>query len=157
SSGTSVDLRGVRFADAMHGLAVGDAGTVLVTSDAGAHWNAARVEGAERVDLRAAAVAANVGVWLAAGSDGTVVRAVDGGASWSSLVVDGATNLRGLASDAEGTTVLAVDDAGSIWSSVDVGAHFTREASLATSLDAVALDDDGGPALAVGAGGTVAT
>jgi photosystem II stability/assembly factor-like uncharacterized protein len=101
-------------------------------------------------------VAPSVGVWLAVGSN-VVLRSVDGGASWSLFLIEEAASLRGVASDAEGTTVLAVDDAGAIWSSADAGEHFARETTLAVPLDAVAIDDAGGPALAVGARGTLAT
>jgi hypothetical protein len=50
--------------------------------------------------------------------------------------------------------VLVVDDAGAIWSSGDMGKTFARDVVAPAPLDAVSIDDDGGPAIAVGAHGT---
>lgn len=69
-SGTATDLDGVAFADHAHGVAVGDTGTLLTTSDEGRTWVAAP----PRTPHRLSAVAlpdANDG--YAVGDGGTVV------------------------------------------------------------------------------------
>ena len=151
TSGVAVDLHGVRFGDAMHGVAVGDGGTLLVTSDAGAHW--ARVD-VTTVDLHAATVAWGAGLFFAVGANGTLLRSADG-THFDAATIDGASNLRGIAADVSAHVVIAVDDAGAIFSSTDLGKTFVRDLVAPAPLDAVAMADDGGPAVAVGAHGTV--
>jgi hypothetical protein len=107
------------------------------------------------VDLHAASIAWSAGVWMAVGQSGTVARSIDRGSSWSMEHIDGASDLRGIASDDGAHVMLAVDAAGNIWSSNDAGTHFSREAIAPSALDAISIDDDGGPALAVGASGMV--
>jgi photosystem II stability/assembly factor-like uncharacterized protein len=51
--------------------------------------------------------------------------------------------------------VIVVDDAGAIFSSTDKGKTFALDVVAPAPLDAVSIDDDGGPAIAVGARGTV--
>lgn len=93
TSSTSNPLRGVFFqADGRHGVAVGDAGTVVVTANAGATWM-------QRTSGTSAALHA---VWFthadtgwAVGNAGTVLRSTNGGASWArQLNVAASENLR---------------------------------------------------------------
>jgi photosystem II stability/assembly factor-like uncharacterized protein len=155
TSGTSADLHAVGFGDAMHGVAVGDGGTMIVTSDAGAHWTSVKSV-TTTIDLHAATIAWAAGVWIAGGSGGTLARSIDDGSTWSIARIEGASDLRGVASDASAHVVLAVDASGVIWSSADAGVHFHREAQATTPLDAISIDDDAaGLAIATGGSGVV--
>lgn len=149
SSGVTSDLHAVRFADANRGFAVGDGGTTITTSDGGLHWT---VASATTIDLRSAALSSDS--WLAVGANGTVLRSIDGGRTWSTSKIEGAANLRGVDVDAGGHVVLAVDDAGAIWSSTD-GVSFVRESVAPSPLESVAVDPGGGSAVAAGARGTI--
>ncbi|MGH7269576.1 MAG: WD40/YVTN/BNR-like repeat-containing protein, partial [Polyangiaceae bacterium] len=96
--------------------------------------------------------AADARVMLAVWDGGVVLHSWDDGASWELSMIPGAADLRGVAMDPEALRVLAVDASGSVWSSSDAGAHFTREASAKVSLNAVAMADGGELAIAVGDG-----
>jgi photosystem II stability/assembly factor-like uncharacterized protein len=80
NSGTVLDLNGIYFgADGREGVAVGEAGTLLATSDAGATW-APRTSGTT-ADLHSVwFTSADVG-W-AAGSGGALMKTVNGGTTW---------------------------------------------------------------------------
>jgi photosystem II stability/assembly factor-like uncharacterized protein len=84
-SGVAVRLRGISAVDAKVAWASGREGTVLRTIDGGAHWQAMRVPGAEKLDFRDvegfsadSAVVLSIG----AGADSRVYRTDDGGRSW---------------------------------------------------------------------------
>lgn len=72
-------LRDVAFADALHGWAVGDNGTVLATVDGGNSWtpqDASTAAGLWTVEALSSTTA-----WIA-GTTGFVARTTDGGATW---------------------------------------------------------------------------
>jgi photosystem II stability/assembly factor-like uncharacterized protein len=73
-------LRGIDFVDLDHGWAVGDGGTVLATSDGGAHWTS-QVSGTtgslQSVDF------ADVDNGWAVGDQGEIIATSDGGAHWA--------------------------------------------------------------------------
>ncbi len=78
-SGVTSTLRDVVFASATEGVAVGDGGAVLHTSD-GATWTPTLgVEG----DLLSVAYAK--GTYWATGAEGKLLRSIDGGVSWVAL------------------------------------------------------------------------
>jgi photosystem II stability/assembly factor-like uncharacterized protein len=84
-SGVAVRLRGISAVDANVAWASGREGTVLRTIDGGAHWQAMRVPGAEKLDFRDvegfdadSAVVLSIGP----GADSRVYRTDDGGRSW---------------------------------------------------------------------------
>ena len=69
----------IRFADALHGVAVGPAGVAIVTSDGGATW-APRPTGVGSGLRRVAFIDATTAV--AVGENGAIVRSTDRGQSW---------------------------------------------------------------------------
>lgn len=82
ASGTTASLHGVFFIGST-GWAVGDAGTIVRTTDAGAHWS--------RVTATGTSFSLN-GVWFtslsegwAVGQSGTVLRSTNGGVTWARL------------------------------------------------------------------------
>ena len=70
----------IRFADAMHGVAVGPSGVAIVSSDGGASW-APRPTGVASGLRRVTFIDATTAV--AVGENGAVVRSTDRGQSWS--------------------------------------------------------------------------
>jgi photosystem II stability/assembly factor-like uncharacterized protein len=80
SSGTSAELNGVHFIDAMNGWIAGAEATVLKTTDGGAHWTAVQVDSSAHFsDVWFTDV--NNG-WLVAGN-GKRYHTSDGGQTWT--------------------------------------------------------------------------
>ena len=150
TSNTTAHLRGVAFADATHGIAVGSAGTIL-TSD-GSSWTV-RASGVT-VDLHAVAIIkkSNDYYGLAVGANGTILRSSNGGASWTSAT-HGTAEWRGawLIDDKSGFVVGSGGKAA--YMSNSAWANSTMPANLTADLEAVTLAE--GAAIAVGRLGTV--
>ena len=85
TSVTGNRLNAVAFVDASHGWAVGDAGTVVLSVDGGAHWQVAMRQ--TRASLLSVAFRDALLGWVMA-DDGSVLRTTDGGRSWQSTMVD---------------------------------------------------------------------
>jgi photosystem II stability/assembly factor-like uncharacterized protein len=143
----------VRFGSATLGVLAGDGGTLAVTNDGGAHWNAA--SSGTGVTLRGATVAAGAGVLVVVGDQGTMLRSADGGSTWQRVFGLGTANLHGVASDTTASLVLVVDDTGGLWMSADGARTFASEGNAGMRLDAVAMSDDASHAVAVGSLGAV--
>ena len=124
-SGTRSYLNGVFFQDARRGWIVGARGTILHTTDGGAHWH--MVPSGLASDLEAIVfVGPKDGV--AVGDGGVVLRTEDGGASWAAVgsgthetlmsvsFVDGRN---GWAAGNHGT-VLKTQDGGLSWKTLSV-------------------------------------
>jgi photosystem II stability/assembly factor-like uncharacterized protein len=151
-----VPLRAIRFHDLANGIVAGDDGALAVTKDGGATWQAIAPEVAGR-GLNGLAGTTFAGTtMIAVGQHGLVLRSVDGGVTWSGRNLD-AGDFTAVASDAEGHEVFATDATGAIWASSDQGASFAAVYRTAdgASLRGVAMADEGGRAMAVGAHGTV--
>jgi len=73
------DLYSVSFTDANTGTAVGDYGTILRTTDGGAHWVAQWASTRKKLNC-VAFHDANTG--LAVGEGGVILKTTDGGATW---------------------------------------------------------------------------
>lgn len=114
SSGTTKALRGVAFADATHGWAVGDDATMKRTTDGGVTWTSQTVQylpnasiSATRILAIAFADALN---GMAVGTYQQVWRTSDGGATWTRAQIPldtGGAELRGI-SFADGSAVPVV-------------------------------------------------
>jgi len=131
-------------------LIVGEAGTILVSSDAGAHWTS--VPSPYKGSLFGAVVAADGSV-IAFGLRGKIFRSADGGASWSAVehasqaTLMGGTRLRG------GEIVLA-GAAGIVLESLDQGRTFAPLASSESArIYSSALDGAPGRVLVFGDAG----
>ena len=115
-SGVTEHLRDVAVLDAETAWVVGDAGTVLATTDGGVTWRSQNSGTSD--DLHSAAfIDADNG--LAAGANGTILRTADGGASWST--VDSGTSERLLSVAYFGTKAMAVGESGAVAQSDDAG------------------------------------
>ena len=73
-------LKGVAFVDATHGWAVGDAGTILATSDGGGTWTAQYA--GTTADLYGVCFHDASDGW-AVGTGGTILTTSDSGAHWT--------------------------------------------------------------------------
>lgn len=131
---TGNTLRSASFGSDTTGWTVGDAGTILVSSDGGATWTP-QGSGTTADLYRVVAVSPTV-AW-ASGAVGTVLRTEDGGATWRTLAVPTGADLRGLAA-ASATTAWVVGTGGAILGTSDGGATWARAASP-TSVDLFAL------------------
>ena len=78
-SGTSAWLRSVFFIDHDIGIAVGDSGTILRTTNGGATW-VARTSGTTE-DLHAVSFA-DPDTGIAVGDEAAILRTTDGGRTW---------------------------------------------------------------------------
>jgi photosystem II stability/assembly factor-like uncharacterized protein len=84
ASGTAVELRGLSAISPNVVWASGQRGTVLRTTDGGAHWTRRVVPAAELLDLRAIdATSPNTAFAMSIGDSSRIFRTTDGGATWS--------------------------------------------------------------------------
>ena len=81
-SGTESFLYGVSFTDANNGTAVGEAGTILRTTDGGSLIGLVQTSGTTSFLWGVSFTDADNGT--AVGSDGTIVRTTNGGNTWVS-------------------------------------------------------------------------
>lgn len=148
------NLNGVHFRpDGRRGWAVGDAGRIVRTTNAGADWSVA--PSGTSFNLNAVWFTSDTEGW-AVGNGSTVLRTTNGGAGWSRVTsANPGENLLDVAFTSP-TTGFAVGTAGTIIRTTNGGASWT-ETNLPTAfaLQSVAF----GSALdgwAVGAGGVIA-
>ena len=79
-----VELRGLSVVSANVAWASGQRGTVLRTTDGGAHWSVTAVPDAARLDLRSiAATSAATAFAMSIGDSSRIFRTTDGGRTWS--------------------------------------------------------------------------
>ena len=146
--GSSETLYGIACRYSNEAWVVGAHGTLLYTSDAGAHWSAQEL--GVGGDLRALATQDAGPVFVA--GDGVFLTGVPapltGATTWRSLG-DGVTRFRYLAAAQRGETVLAIDDAGGLWSYEND--QLVRRTAI-EGARAVAVSPDGETVIVAGAG-----
>ena len=132
-------------------IAVGEQGSILRTTDAGATWTrissgtAARLSGVSFAD-------ANTGI--AVGDQGAILRTVDGGSTWTPQP-SGTTNVLWGVSFTDAGTGTVVGDAGTILRTTDGGATWSRQSSgTADRLNGVSFTSANTGTI-VGANGTI--
>lgn len=82
NSGTTKNLNGIRLLDSGAGFAVGDSGTILKSTDAGATWSALTSGTTQSLrDL----YFFNDNEGLAVGDNGVILRTTNGGATWATV------------------------------------------------------------------------
>ena len=151
-SGTTNSLWGVFFLpDGRRGWAVGDAGTIMHTSDAGASW-AAQVSSTS-FSLRAVWFTSSL-VGYAAGFGGTVMQTQDGGVSWSRITTLAASENFNDICFADSRHGWAVGANGVIARTADAGATWTKSFPTANELQGVSFSDTTN-GWAVGQGGVI--
>jgi photosystem II stability/assembly factor-like uncharacterized protein len=151
-SSTTNSLWGVFFLpDGRNGWAVGDAGTIVHTTDAGASW-AAQVSSTS-FSLRAVwFTSAQVG--YAAGFGGTVMRTQNGGASWTRInTLAASENFNDICfADSQHGWVVGAN--GVIARTTDGGTSWTKKFPTANELQGVSFPDTSN-GWAVGQGGVI--
>ena len=139
TSATINDLNGVFFRpDGRNGWAVGDAGTVVRTTDAGASWAA-----------QASGTSFNLNdVWFttgttgfAVGHNGTVMRTRNGGTSWTRLTNTGTANNLFSVCFADTSNGWAVGANGTILRTTNAGASWNKLNPTAQQLNSVSFSD----------------
>ncbi len=138
-SATSNDLNGVFFQpDGRAGVAVGDAGTVVRTVDAGRSWfNEASSTSFNLNDVWFTTAATG----FAVGNGGTIMRTRNGGATWSRLTtVPASENLNGVCF-ADTSRGWAVGANGVIVRTTNGGASWTRSNPTSQQLQSVSFSD----------------
>lgn len=137
TSNTANALNGVYFlSDGRKGFAVGNAGTLLATSNAGATW-AVRTSGTS---------AALNSVWFthpdtgwAVGATGVVLKSVNGGTTWSRVTVTASENLTCVRF--VGTRTGWIAGAGVILRTTNGGTTWTRSSPTALQLNGLSFSD----------------
>jgi photosystem II stability/assembly factor-like uncharacterized protein len=149
ASGTTNNLNGVAFLPDGHtGFAVGDVGTMVVTTDAGAHWSP-RASGTS-ADLAGIAFSTSSVGW-AVGTGGTLMKSVNGGLTWTRQVNLATSNNLAAVDFVDDRHGWVVGAAGLIARTVNGGASWTVRQWDSQPFHAVSFSDtlDG---WAVGAG-----
>ena len=125
SSGTTNNLNGVDYMTADYVIAVGDGGTILMTTDGGTNWNS--ITSGTTQNLNGISIINN-STAVVVGDAGTVLRTTDGGSSWqpaSSNVSDNliSVSFNGVNGIAGGTsqTLIYSTDAGATWTTSQTG------------------------------------
>ena len=144
------------YVDTLNGWAVGEAGTLLSTHDAGVTWQARR-SGTELALTRVVFVDAQTG-WIAS-TNGQLLKTSDGGATWQAVSIGTAESIQSLgASDARTAWVtmsswsgpLVTTDGGAHWSRISVPATYSVQRYVPASASvvwAVGYGWDGSPSL----------
>jgi photosystem II stability/assembly factor-like uncharacterized protein len=150
--GTGEVLNDVVVINSTSAVAVGNAGEILNSTDAGDNWgNPFTVVGTP--DLNA--VDSSSDFVVAVGDGGTIVRSTDAGANWVLPTTNTATNNLNDVVFLTGAILLAVGDNGEIYGSEDYGDNWTAQTSgVASNLLAIAYNGLNGT-LVVGDAGVV--
>jgi photosystem II stability/assembly factor-like uncharacterized protein len=118
-SGTTNNLNGAYLLDSGPGFAVGDAGTILKTTDAGATW--APLTSGTTTPLHDVYLF-NPDVGVAVGEGGLILRTTDGGAGWQSVASGVKDSLRSVffrgvngICGGDSQTILYSADSGASW------------------------------------------
>jgi photosystem II stability/assembly factor-like uncharacterized protein len=150
-------LKDIRFSDAQHGIAVGDTGTILRTTD-GSTWTMATSSTENNLWTIGLLPGSNGMTWIAGGDDGTILRSTDGGMGWqkiSSGMAPGSFIFSVTAIDPTTVFVAGGDfavfsgvvlkstDAGLTWTSKPIpGTTFIDKVSFATPMIGYAAGND---------------
>ncbi len=144
SSPTTQDLFGVACSDSTTWIAVGNAGTVVRSTNGGVDWTVISVPAAD--DLRS--VSFNGSVGIAVGFAGRVLRTTDGGLNWSSVTRPTTRAL--LSSSMSHQMAVIGGEEGQLFVSTDNGVHWNLHlAGTAASVLSLSVDGD----LGFGSGG----
>jgi photosystem II stability/assembly factor-like uncharacterized protein len=112
-----------RFADRLHGVAVGQSGNVVRTVDGGVTWTQVQPMGSGILLNDVEAV--DPTTWFYGGSSGTLARSTDGGLTWTSIT-SGSTNTTNAIDAVDALVAFSANDGGEIARTTDGGGHWVR-------------------------------
>jgi hypothetical protein len=124
-------LNGIAFTSSTNGIAVGETGTILRSTDGGASWAARPLPaGVPGSTILRDVAAVNVTTLIIVGDAGTVLRSTDSGATWVIIAVPTTEDLNSVAMQniSGSTSGLAVGNRGVIMTTVN-GSSWTVEDS----------------------------
>jgi photosystem II stability/assembly factor-like uncharacterized protein len=137
-------MHDARLVDDTHGWAVGDAASILHTSDLGATWTTQTPPSGVTVSLLGVTAHDRLHA-VAVGMDGTIIATANSGSHWTTRASGTTRHLTGVDSRedlviavGEGGTVLRSTDAGATWAAVPGGSLPDASADL---LDVAVIDD----------------
>jgi photosystem II stability/assembly factor-like uncharacterized protein len=148
---TTNDLYCITFWDAQSGLAVGDGGTILRTTDGGRRWTP-QASGTTNALWSVTFLDAQTG-W-AVGTGGTILRTKDGGQRWTKQA-SGTTNPLSSVTFRDAQSGWAVGESGTILRTKDGGQRWTKQASGTTNDLGSVFFVDAQTGWAVGDSGTI--
>lgn len=148
SSGTDEFLNDVYFVDSLHGWAVGNNGTILVTYDGGTNWNPQTGNTAE--NLNSVSFTNHTNGWIA-GANGTILNTEDGGDVWNFQTSGVAAELKCISFNdyshgwavGEGEVILATVDGGLYWQQRHSGSGILNGVHCADNQSITAIGTDG--------------
>ena len=152
---SSTDMFGVSMSDANNGVAVGNTGTIVYTTNGGVDWTAATTTNVGTTSMRGVSMSdANNGV--AVGLGGTIVFTTNGGVDWTAATTTnvGSINMVGVSmSDANNGvavgntgTIVFTTNGGVDWTAAtttNVGITLMEKVSMSDANNGVAVGGDG--------------
>ena len=139
TSGTTEILRDVAFSGSSTGVAVGENGTIVRTTNGGGTWQTVTSGTAETLN---AVALGNAGAGVIVGDNGTVLNSSNGGASWTSRMQDPVMSfqdVRFVTADSifaagstanDSTDILLSTDGGDTWTEMCCGSTYSSVAAI---------------------------
>ena len=148
----------IRFADALHGVAVGPPGIAMISADGGSTWSPRPTGGMTNLSRVAFADAATA---VAVGDYGSIVRSTDQGRTWTVVASPTLTDLSDIRflsptvghATGSGGTLLVSRDAGMTWIAAYTGAEAGLRSVFFIDEQTGWVAGNGGSILATATGG----
>ncbi|MHC4216878.1 MAG: YCF48-related protein [Planctomycetota bacterium] len=136
------------------GWTVGNAGTILKTTDGGANWSSQTSGTTE--NLRVSSFPTDDQTGYTAGWNSTILKTTDGGTNWSVQNTGGGIMLQGMHFPVDADTGYAVGDQGTILNTTNGGTNWSAQTSGTTEeLRGIIFPVDATTGYAVGSNGTI--
>ena len=145
--GATPDLHAIAFRDDVHGVVVGNSGTIYATDDGGKTWLLRQDEKKKNFTTEHLVDVTLVGnlAW-ATGFDGVILHSIDGGATWEKQTSGTTMDLQGVYFQNANLgwavgwsgTILRTTDGGKNWKTIHGGASVTEIGATTAAADDVA-------------------
>jgi len=125
TSGTTNNLYSVYFTNTTHGLAVGDNGTILKTSNGGTSWNA--ITNPYTGTLKSVYCVDTNNCWACGGANSPdILKSTNGGSSWTNIAVSGSSGGFNGVQFLNQNYGYVVSDDGALYATYNGGATWTK-------------------------------